>query len=70
MKAKLRFAAFIPKVGVVGPGIVDWPDDRPLPSSAEKLSAAEAKKAEEPKKEEKQEELPLKDVNPATGGKK
>lgn len=71
MLVRLKSRAFISKRGVFEPGVVDWPDDVPLPSTAEKLTAAEAK--EEKAKESKEEldiPLALSEVNPVTGKKK
>jgi hypothetical protein len=68
MKVRLKHRAFVSKVGVFEPGIVDWPEGAPLPSSAEKVSAAEAKKAES--EEGPQEPVALSEVNPVTGNKK
>jgi hypothetical protein len=71
MKVRLKHRAFISKRGLFEPGVVDWPDDVPLPSTAEKLSAAEVKKAEEEGPAEEPElPLALSEVNPVTGKKK
>lgn len=63
MKVKLRRRAFLRGVGIIEPGIYpDWPDDVPLPSSAEKT--------DEPVPEPEtsgEEPVALKDVDVATG---
>jgi hypothetical protein len=71
MKVRLKHRAFIQKRGLFEPGVVDWPDDVPLPSTAEKLTAKEVKEAEaEAKAEEPELPLALSEVNPITGKKK
>lgn len=70
MKVRLKHRAFISKRGIFEPGVVDWPDDVPLPSSAEKLTAAEAKKVSEEEPKEIDTPLALSEVNPVTGKKK
>lgn len=71
MMVRLRHRAFISKRGIFEVGVVDWPDDVPLPSTAEKLSEEEVKKGET-EGEAKEPELPLalSEVNPVTGKKK
>jgi hypothetical protein len=71
MKVRLKHRAFIQKRGLFEPGVVDWPDDVPLPSTAEKLTAKEAKEAEtEAAAEEPELPIALSEVNPITGKKK
>jgi hypothetical protein len=71
MKVRLKHRAFIQKRGLFEPGVVDWPDDVPLPSTAEKLTAKEVKEVEtEAAAEEPELPLALSEVNPITGKKK
>lgn len=68
MLVKLKYSAFAGKGLLFDPGIVEWPDDVPLPSTAEKVTKAQA--AAEAPEPEVQQELPLKDVDPVTGNRK
>jgi len=52
MKVRLKYRAFLPKIGLLGPGVVDWPEGFDLPSTAEKLTAKEAKEEEKAKEPE------------------
>jgi hypothetical protein len=71
MMVRLKHRAFIQKRGLFEPGVVDWPDDVPLPSTAVKLTAKEVKEVEaEEKAEEPELPLALSEVNPITGKKK
>lgn len=71
MKVRLKHRAFIQKRGIFEPGVVDWPDDVPLPSTAEKLTEVEAKEAEAAANADEPElPLALSEVNPITGKKK